>query len=286
MNFYNRGAEVLVPDGRSIAEALCRTTHLGIGAHPDDLEFMALHGIQECYQNPDKWFTGVTCTTGSGSAREGAFADKTDEEIAAIRRQEQNHAARLGGYGAMIQLGYTSADAKNVWHPGLAGDLHAVMAACKPGVIYTHNPVDRHPSHLGVLASVIRAVRSLPPRQRPVQLIGCEVWRGLDWLPDARKLAMDVSNSEALAKTLNSVFESQIAGGKRYDLAVGGRWHANATFSNSHETDAATSVILGIDLTCFVHDENLELSDFVAELLEEFRREALNALAAVCGQKN
>ena len=37
------GSEAFVPDGAPLPAALARTTHLGIGAHPDDLEIMACH---------------------------------------------------------------------------------------------------------------------------------------------------------------------------------------------------------------------------------------------------
>ena len=62
-------AEILVPDGVPVAEALKRITHLGIGAHQDDLEFMAFHGVLTCYHSDTQWFGGVTCTNGGGSAR-------------------------------------------------------------------------------------------------------------------------------------------------------------------------------------------------------------------------
>jgi len=45
------GHDVFVPDAADAAAALSRTTHLAIGAHQDDLEFMAAHGIVECFQN-------------------------------------------------------------------------------------------------------------------------------------------------------------------------------------------------------------------------------------------
>ena len=47
MTFHNSTAEIYVPDGKSVVAALKRVTHLGIGAHQDDLEFMAFHGILE-----------------------------------------------------------------------------------------------------------------------------------------------------------------------------------------------------------------------------------------------
>jgi hypothetical protein len=97
------------------------------------------------------------------------------------------------------------------------------------------------------------------------------VWRDLDWLADAKKVVMDVSGHDALAAKLNGVFASQIAGGKRYDLATRGRRAANATFFSSHTTDAATQVIFGMDLTPLVADEKIDIADFAASFIEAFR---------------
>ena len=59
------------PTARPLEAALARTTDLGIVAHQDDLEFMALAPIGACLGDPDRWFTGVACTDGAGSARTG-----------------------------------------------------------------------------------------------------------------------------------------------------------------------------------------------------------------------
>ena len=59
LTLTHASADVFVPDGSAIEDALHRTTHLAIGAHQDDLEFMAAHGVVECFQNPARWFTGV-----------------------------------------------------------------------------------------------------------------------------------------------------------------------------------------------------------------------------------
>src|SRR5690606_31522355 len=64
-------ADIFIPDSASIEKALARTTHVAIGAHQDDLEFFAYHGIIECYGRNDRWFTGITCTDGAGSSRTG-----------------------------------------------------------------------------------------------------------------------------------------------------------------------------------------------------------------------
>jgi hypothetical protein len=79
-------AELYIPDGAPEAEALARTTHLAVGAHQDDLEIMAAHGILACYDDPDQWFTGVTVTNGAGTPRSGAFADYTNDEMVEARK--------------------------------------------------------------------------------------------------------------------------------------------------------------------------------------------------------
>ena len=70
-NFTHAGADCYLPQADEAPSALRKTTHLGVGAHQDDLEFMAMHGILECYEKDDQWFGGVTCTNGAGSARTG-----------------------------------------------------------------------------------------------------------------------------------------------------------------------------------------------------------------------
>ena len=106
MNLHNPTADVFIPDNESKAKALSRITHLGIGAHQDDLEFMAFHGILQCCGLENQWFGGVTCTNGSGSSRTGPYAAFTDAHMMTVRREEQRKAASLGGYGVMIQLDY------------------------------------------------------------------------------------------------------------------------------------------------------------------------------------
>ncbi len=220
MKPHNATAAIFVPDGKPVADALKRITHLGIGAHQDDLEFMAFHGILECFANEQKWFGGVTCTNGSGSSRTGPYANCTDPQMMSIRRQEQNDAAVVGQYGIMLQLDYPSSAVKSATDPALKNDLKEILAATRPEVVYTHNPADKHDTHLGVVIAALQAMRELPREQRPKKVIGCEVWRNLDWLPDADKVLMDVSGRDNLAAALNGVFDSQIAGGKRYDLAT------------------------------------------------------------------
>ncbi len=284
MKLHHSTADVFIPDQKPETEALRRVTHLGIGAHQDDLEFMAFHGILNCFARDDQWFGGVTCTNGAGSSRSGPYAKYSDAEMMAIRRQEQNTAAVIGGYAAMFQLDYPSSAIKSPTEQELKNDLKAILAATRPEVVYTHNPADKHDTHIGVTIAALLAMRELPRDQRPKQVIGCEVWRNLDWLPDEQKVLMDVSGRDNLAAALNGVFDSQIAGGKRYDLATLGRRAANATFFNSHATDAATQLIFGVDLTPLVTDDSIDILEHVCDLIDQFRDDVRLKLGQRLGQ--
>lgn len=271
MKLHQPNARIFVPDEQPEESALRRITHLGVGAHQDDLEFMAFHGILECFGRRDRWFGGITCTNGSGSARTGPYAHCSNEEMMAIRREEQHRAAVLGQYGVMVQLDYPSGAVKRPDEPSLKNDLLSLLSVMQPRVVYTHNPADKHDTHIGVVVAVLEALRALPREQRPERITGCEVWRNLDWLPDSEKLVMDVSGRDHLAAALNGVFDSQIAGGKRYDLATTGRRAANATFFESHATDAATQLIFGMDLTPLVHDDTKDIITYVCGFVDQFK---------------
>jgi LmbE family N-acetylglucosaminyl deacetylase len=283
MKLHNSTAGIFVPDGKSEAEALKRTTHMGIGAHQDDLEFMAFHGILACYANTEKWFGGVTCTNGSGSSRTGPYAGTTDAEMMAIRRQEQNTAAIIGQYGIMIQLDYPSSAVKSATDPALKDDLKQILAEARPEIVYTHNPADKHDTHVGVVVAALQAMRELPREQRPAKVWGCEIWRNLDWLPDGEKVLMDVSGRDNLAASLNGIFDSQIVGGKRYDLATAGRRSANATFFESHATDKTTQLIFGIDLSPMVQDESIDILDFVLGFADRLKADIRQRLGKRLG---
>ncbi len=279
MPFHNPGSEIHVPDGCSADEALARTTHIGIGAHQDDLEIMAHHGILECFGSKDRHFTGVTVTNGAGSPRDDLYASYTDDDMQKVRRVEQRKAAYVGEYSAQVFLDYSSAAVKDRNNVEVFNDLAQLMRVANAKVVYTHNLADKHDTHVAVALRVIRAIRSLPVNSRPEKLYGCEVWRGLDWVNDNEKVVFDVSAHENLAMSLVGVFDSQVCGGKRYDLATAGRRRANATYLASHATDVATSVIFGIDLTPLIKDGKLEPGAYIQGFIDRFAQEVSDRLA-------
>jgi len=239
---------------------------------------MALHGIEACYRQTAKWFGGVTCTNGAGSARTGLYKDYSDEEMCEVRCREQDHAAVVGDYAAMIQLDYPSVAIKDPSNGAPVEDLLAILKASSTDVVYTHNPADKHSTHVAVAANVLKALRALPSEQRPKQVLGCEVWRGLDWMLDSDKTTLDVSRRPNLASAIGGIFDSQIAGGKRYDLAVDGRRIANATFYDSHSVDDAEKLWFAMDLTPLVEDPNLDPLEFTMSFIQRFEEDVRGAL--------
>ena len=214
----NPQAEIFFPSGVTNLTNLSKTTHLAVGAHQDDIEIFAVHGILEAYSHPDKYFTGVTVTDGRGAPRSGSYANISDDELWEIRCSEQKTAAEIGNYHAQILLNYSSHTIKSSHSNTLVHDLKQILTATMPEVIYTHNLADKHDTHVAVALALIQALRELNPIFIDTTVYGCEVWRDLDWLPDDLKVALDVSAHPDLQEALLSVFESQIAGGKRYDL--------------------------------------------------------------------
>ena len=266
----NPKAEIYVPDGTGPEKALGRTTHLAIGAHQDDLEIMAIDGILTCYQDPEKWFTGVVMTDGRGSPRSGRYADYTDEEMMAVRDEEQRRAAHLGGYSAQVFFRYASAEIKARSNQAPKDEIKALVAATRPEIVYTHNLADKHPTHIGVAVNVIKALRELPDAQKPKKIYGCEVWRDLGWMLDSDKVIFDCTERQNLQQALLGVFDSQISGGKRYDLAGMGRRVANATFMASHNTDRAEGLSFAMDLTPLIFDVNLSIWEYVRSFIDRF----------------
>jgi LmbE family N-acetylglucosaminyl deacetylase len=281
VKFSNQCADVFVPDSSLGAEqALRGVTHLCIGAHQDDIEIMAQSGISDCIGKPGKAFGGVVVTNGAGSPRTGAFASYSDLQMQAVRQEEQREAARLGSYAIQLQLGHPSADVKKPGHPGVAADLLAILSGCRPEVVFLHNPADKHDTHVAVLHRCLEAIRALPADSRPARVLGCEVWRDLDWLPDEEKVALDSGRHPELARKLLAVFDSQVSGGKKYDIAAIGRRAANATFHTSHATDAVSGITWAIDLTPATQDGGPTVSELTSGLISRFGADVSKRLAS------
>lgn len=273
MTFRHPKHDVFIPDGGCAVQALERVTHLGIVSHQDDLEIAAYHGITECFHSGDKWFGGVVVTDGAGSPRKGPYADFTDEEMQRVRLHEQRKAAFLGEYSTMIQLGYPSGEVKKPGNAEVIADLTHILSVAQPQVLYLHNPCDRHDTHVATFLRCLEAIRKLPKVQRPRKVYGCEVWRKLDWLLTQDKEMLWVDKYPHLLRPLLGVFDSQISGGKRYDLAEEGLRHANATYFDSHTPDKTSLLTFAMDLTPLAQDDHLDVEQFTLGFVQRLQED-------------
>ncbi len=281
MKFHLETAVLFVPDGVAEDQALARTTHMAIAAHQDDIEIMAAAPILECFQHPKRWFTGVVVTDGRGSPRDSLYKDYSDEEMRLVRFKEQKKAAVVGEYAAQVILDYPSKAIKDAANRQPVEDLAQLLQAARPQYVYTHNLADKHDTHVGTALKVITALRSLPANERPQKLYGCEVWRDLDWMVDEDKVGFDLTQHESLQAALVGVFDSQIAGGKRYDLASMGRRKANATYFASHGVDTTLGMTYAMDLTPLLFDPPIDPAAFAQEHIRRFAQDVAERLKRV-----
>ena len=128
-----------------------RITHLGIGAHQDDLEFMAFHGILACFATRRPNGLAASPAPTAPAARAPAVYNiyrRADDGRPPARTKRGGDA---GQYGVMIQLDYPSSAVKSPTDAALKNDLKQILAATRPEIVYTHNPADKHDTHIGVV---------------------------------------------------------------------------------------------------------------------------------------
>ncbi len=278
MRFRHSNADLFIPDQTDSAQAFSRVTHLGIVSHQDDLEIAAYHGIAECFRSDHHWFGGVVVTNGSGSPRKGAYEKYTDEQMQDVRKLEQRKAAFVGEYSVMVQLGYPSDDLKNSRKADVNADILSILTATRPEFVYLHNPADRHDTHVATFLRCLDALRAMPMEHRPKKVYGCEVWRKLDWLLAEDKEMLKVDNFPHLISALLAVFDSQISGGKRYDLAEEGLRRANATYFDSHTTDSTSLLTFAMDLTPLIQNDELSAEEFTLGFIDRLKNDVRDRL--------
>ena len=276
MRLLSPHADLFIPSAEPLEQACARTKVLGVAAHPDDLELMALPAILAGHADPAQGFAGlVVC--------DGAMPGSGPDEGVALRRMEQRAAATVGHYSVMVQLGHASPAVQTGQAQGLGEDLVEVLKSLRPHILYSHNPADRHPSHLAVLLALRQALKQLDPSERPQRWLGSEVWGGLDWQALGDQVALPLEGDRELAARLLEAHGSQLNRGKAYLSAALGRRRANATFSASHSPDAAEEVVLAMDLSPLLLDDQLSLQAFLSHRVERFRAEAVARLDALGG---
>ena len=84
MKLTQTHADLFAPGGGNLESALASTTHLGIGAHPDDLEIMAYPGICACRGQKNLRFSGVVATDGAGVLTRKRRITELEDEVGAL----------------------------------------------------------------------------------------------------------------------------------------------------------------------------------------------------------
>lgn len=273
-------AEIFVPDGSPPEVALARTTHVGVGAHPDDLEILAATAIVECHAASDRFFTGVVVADGGGGPRLPEHAALSEDAVKEIRRAEQRRAATLGRYSAVVMLGHPSAVVKDASARVVVDDLTALLRATRPRELLTHALTDRHDTHVAVALRLVDACRTLPQAERPERFLGTEVWRDLDWLTGDDRVELSADDGESLQAELLAAFASQNGGTRRYELGTLGRRTAQATFAESHKTERRERVVLAMDLAPLLNGA-VTAAELVRGAVERFLADAAARLARV-----
>jgi LmbE family N-acetylglucosaminyl deacetylase len=252
-------------DMEDLPSALESCTHLGVGAHPDDLEVMAHHGILQCFGSAKHNFFGVTCTTGGGSTRSSQFENLSEEEFIEKRKQEQILSATKGEFCGCALLGFCSQEIKNQYNQSLLKDLIQVIEGSQPEVVYTHNLFDKHKTHVSVTLHLIEALKMVG--HRPKSFFGVEVWRSLDWLADEKKQVLAVEDPQ-MVRDLIDCHQTQTSE-KKYHEATLGRMRANATFFDALKSDQDGYQLFALDYLPLLQGQTLK--SFYQEHIQEFQ---------------
>jgi len=165
------------------------------GVHPDSGAIKhSAHGSRQVFHRHPTY-----STPNSGDRCHERIRGKGETADAGLSRGNPHEHQHVAGRQSAGRLDYPRRAVKSATYPSLKNDLKEIRAATKLEVVYTHNPADKHDAHIGAVIAPLQAMRELPAGQRPKKVIGFEVWRNLDWLPDAEKVVTDVSGHDNLA---------------------------------------------------------------------------------------
>ena len=272
---------------KALENALTHATDIAVGAHPDDVEIMA-GGILLNDQKigaPTKWLSViVTNGAASNSVLVGDTSTKTPQERTAMRQHEQREAARLTNT-PVIQYKYHSAVTNGFMGAAKKEEATAALEtlfAATPNVarIYGHNPLDKHDTHLGVLACMVGALRrTAKDNPHLTNVYGMEVWGGLSGvepeltlfpITDEVSKAGEETVLEKLGRVIG-VYVSQIEGQARdYAKTTIARLIGHGGYvTNPFLSQPPEGMMLGLDMTELVQNQDLTLGQYAKVVLEK-----------------
>ena len=155
-----------------------------------------------------------------------------------------------------------------------------------------HQPLDGHLTHNAIVAATFEALSRVPKDCLPKKIIGCEVWRGLNWLPFGKgyphtdRLTYPIDMSESVDRFLQLIncHKTQVEGGNDYTKIVS-RWEANAALSDPHTASVIKPkhLAFGLDMTEFVmlmRAGKTDLDKYIHPLVLEFEQALQKSITA------
>ena len=258
-----------------LAEALAATEHLCVGAHPDDAEIMA--GPLMLSEENNWLIIIVTNGAAVSNTLNGVYATHTPEELTKLRQKEQREAAQCANVPVIMCKFPSAAITGDMGQNALQNtrktmrDLLQLMPKLR--LVCGHNPLDTHDTHISTFVLQCDALRSLSSeRLSNITIWGMEVW-GILHVAEHRLLKLPIETEEKLSKwgEMISVYKSQIAGqGRDYSQSTIERARGNAGYqTHPHGANPPPALLLGVELTDFIHNMRFCISKISATMLSE-----------------
>jgi LmbE family N-acetylglucosaminyl deacetylase len=157
---------------------------MSVAAHPDDAEFNCAGTLAKLAENGVE-VTVVVCTAGN----RGGEGDRSEEELARVRAEEQREANEILGVKNYVNLGHDDGSLTPTLE--LRKDITRAIRRYRPNLVITSNPVrnfgfigGNHPDHLASGEATMAAI--YPTARNPMALPellqeGLEKWV-VDWV--------------------------------------------------------------------------------------------------------
>lgn len=197
-----RRARRVVPDERHL---------LVVFPHPDD-ETFACAGVIALLRQRGVPVTCVCATRGQMGRNMGRPPLASRESLPALREQELRAALRALDVDDLRLLGFWDKTLEFVDPDALAAPVEAVLREVRPSLVITFHPDHgAHPDHEALGAATVRAVRRLPPAERP------RVWcpavdADAPGAPDLPLVAVDIRPVSHLKRAAFAAHRSQTEG--------------------------------------------------------------------------
>ena len=272
-----------------LGDYLTDTTDLSCTAHQDDAEIENGIQILQAQRDPKKNFLNIIATDGASSKSRLNRADADAEgskgkpfelqELPERRWREQRDASSASKTPS-IQLGYPSNAVNGLMGDGKKAEVVHILSGLFDSMpnlkdVFLHNPLDKHDTHLGVLACSVAAFRSMDSKDLPDNIVGMEGWGGLAGMPHGELVKFVTENKQDLEEIKGwiSLYTSQLDLQLRaYDKVTIALYEAHAGFvTDPHSLGVIEGMAIGVKLTDYIKNPDMQLEDMAEDLIRIMR---------------